>query len=243
MKEFFANTCAYNSLSGASSSKKVVRHLNWCPGQKLYVPDGMSPHCAYPYIMHTMHFYPWTVESSDAALVVCSTACKRKHRPLGKPCDPCCKLLEHKMIEGIEDRNRHGFSKNTPYHWWTAAELVNMLNRKNNQLNHFKLSELNMARSLLSHASHLDAHKQFVMAIGEGNMKGLHRLVSVSRKAGESIYTILDKCNHAVQNVYHLKSFQEQEFQQLFLFHKLGGIAVAEIAHHAFGLPSIKVTQ
>jgi hypothetical protein len=27
------------------------------------------------------------------------------------------------------------------------------------------------------------------------------------------------------------------------LFHKLGGVAVAEIAHRAFGLPSIKATQ
>jgi hypothetical protein len=123
------------------------------------------------------------------------------------------------------------------------ANLVDVLHQKNAQINRLKLSGLNMARSLLSRASHLDAHKRFLMAVGEGNVKGIHRLVSVSRKAGESIYTILDKCSRAVQNVYHLKSYQEREFQQLFLFHKLGGVAVAEIAHRAFGLPSIEATR
>lgn len=194
--------------------------------------------------MHTLHSYPWTVESLDTRLVVRSTDCERKRgTQSGKPCDPCHELLKHKVIEGIEHRNQHGFSENTPYHWLTVAELTNMLNRKNAQLNHLKLSGLNMARSLLSHTSHLDAHKRFVMAVGKGNVKGLHRLVSVSQNAGESIYTILDKCSRAVQNVYRPKSYQEREFQQLFLFHKLGGIAVAEIAHRAFGLPSIEATR
>lgn len=123
------------------------------------------------------------------------------------------------------------------------ANLADVLSQKNAYINQLKLSSLNMARSLLSRASHLDAHKRFLVAVGEGNIKGIHRLVSVSRKAGESIYTILDKCSRAVQNVYHPKSYQEREFQQLFLFHKLGGVAVAEIAHRAFGLPSIEATR
>jgi hypothetical protein len=127
--------------------------------------------------------------------------------PSGKPCDACRKLLKHKVIKGIEDRNQYSFSENTPYHWLTVAELANTLNRKNAELNQLKLSGLNMARSLLSRALHLDVYKQFVMVVGEGNVKDLHRLVSVSRKAGESIYTILYKCHRAVQNVYHPKSY------------------------------------
>ena len=111
------------------------------------------------------------------------------------------------------------------------AEAIKLLHQKNAQINWLKLSGLNMACSHLSRASHLDAHKRFLMAVGEGDIEAIHRLVSVSRRAGESIYTILDKCSRAVQNVYHPKSYQEQDFQQLFLFHKLGGVAVAEIAH------------
>jgi hypothetical protein len=123
------------------------------------------------------------------------------------------------------------------------VDVIKLLHQKNAQINQLKLSALNMARSLLSRASHLDAHKRFLMAIGEGNVKGIHRLVAVSRKAGESIYTILDKCNRAVRDLYHPKSYEERQFQQLFLLHKLGGVAVAEIAHRALGLPSIEATR
>jgi len=38
-------------------------------------------------------------------------------------------------------------------------------------------------------------------------------------------------------------SYEEQDFQSVFLFHKLGGVAVAELAHRTFGLPSIGTTR
>jgi hypothetical protein len=193
--------------------------------------------------VHNSFKYPWTIHSSDAALKVQSIECTGKQTESGKPCGSCAQLLKHDVIQGIEYRNRHGVSESTPFQWLTMADAITLLHRKNAQINQLKLAGLNMARSLLSHASHLDAHKRFLMAVGEGNIKGIHRLVSVSRKAGESIYTILDKCNRAVRNLHHPKSYQEQEFQQLFLLHKLGGVAVAEIAHRAFGLPSIEVTR
>ena len=123
------------------------------------------------------------------------------------------------------------------------ADAIKLLHQKTTQINQLKLAALNTAQSLLLRASHLDANKHFLMAVGEGNIKGIHRLGSVSRKAGDSIYTILDKCNHAVRGLYHPKSYEEQEFQQMFLLHKLGGVAVAEIAHRSFNLPSIVVTQ
>jgi hypothetical protein len=226
-----------------SPGPKVIKHTTSCHGQDLYVPNGVSPHCAYPYRIHENRTYPWTVQSSDTSLTVRSIDCKGKQTESGGPCDSCKGLLKHNVIEGIEDRNRDGVSENTPFRWLTVANLADVLSQKNTYINQLKLLSLNMARSLLSRASHLDAHKRFLVAVGEGNIKGIHRLVSVSRKAGESIYTILDKCSRAVQNVYHPKSYQEREFQQLFLFHKLGGVAVAEIAHRAFGLPSIEATR
>ena len=95
----------YNSRDVVSSSKKVVKHLNVCPGQALYVPDGVSPHCVYPSLIHTIHSYPWTTESLDTLLVVQSTDCERKRTPLGEPCGACHELLKHKVIEGIEHHN------------------------------------------------------------------------------------------------------------------------------------------
>ena len=227
----------------SANTRTSCTHVSTCFGQDLYVPSGMAPHSAYPGYAHSKHTYPWTVHFSDMALRVQSTECTGKRTEPGSPCGPCARLLKHSVIEGIEDRNRNGFSEKTPFQWLTMADAINLLHQKNAQINRLKLTGLNMARSLLSRASNLDAHKCFLMAVGEGNIPGIHRLVSISRKAGESIYTILDKCSRAVRNVYHPKSYNEREFQQLFLFHKLGGVAVAEIAHRALGLPSIEATR
>ena len=68
-------------------------------------------------------------------------------------------------------------------------------------------------------------------------------LVSTAHRVGESIYSIVEKCNLAVQGPYHLKSYQEQEFQQSYLLLKLDGHTVAEIGHRAFGLPSLEATR
>ena len=70
----------------------------------------------------------------------------------------------------------------------------------------------------------------------------MHSLVSISQKAGDGIYAILEKYDQAIHQVYHLMSYEEQDFQRVFLFHKLGGVAVAELAHHTFSLPSIGTT-
>lgn len=118
-----------------------------------------------------------------------------------------------------------------------------ILDQKNVYINKLKLSGLNMARSLLSRARVIEAYKRFVHAVSEGNVPRIHTLVSISRKAGDSINTILEKIDKAARDAYRPLSYKEQDYQQVFLFHKLGGVAVAELAHRIFGLPSIDTTR
>ena len=174
-----------------------------------------------------MHTYPWTIHSSDMVLSVQSTECTGKQTESGSPCGPCAQLLKHHVIQGIKDHSKHRFAKDTPCQWLTMADMIKLLHKKNIQINQLTLTGLNMACSLLSHASHLHAHKCFLMAVGKGNIEGIHHLMKSRR---EYIHNF-GQCSHAVCNVYHLKSYQEWEFQQLFLFHKLGSVAVAEIVH------------
>jgi len=127
--------------------------------------------------------------------------------------------------------------------WLTMADITTILHLKNEQLNQLCLAGLNMARSLLTRARQITALNRFVIAVGEGKVPRMHSLVSISRKAGDSIYAILEKYDRAVRQVYRPMSYEEQDFQRVFLFHKLGGVAVAELAHRAFGLPSIGTTR
>ena len=121
-----------------------------------------------------MHTYPWTVHFSDTVLRVQSTKCMGKRTESGSPCSPCAWLLKHHIIEGIEDCNKNGFSKDTPFQFLTMADTIKLLHQKNTQINQLKLAGLNMARPLLLCASHLDAHKHFLMAVGKDNIPGIH---------------------------------------------------------------------
>lgn len=47
----------------------------------------------------------------------------------------------------------------------------------------------------------------------------------------------------ASRQVYSPKNYADADYKQLFLFHKLGGRAVAELAHRTQGLPSIDATR
>jgi hypothetical protein len=111
------------------------------------------------------------------------------------------------------------------------ANIIGLLEQKNSQINDLKLAGLNMARSLLSRAQDIEAHKQLLLAVSEGKVARMHTLVSISRKAGNSIYAILENYNCAVHDIYHPLSYEERDYQQLFLFHKLRGVTVAELAH------------
>ena len=213
-----------------------------CPRQILFVPQGVSPHCAYPSAIHSSTTYLWTVELSDPSLVVRSVDFLRIISGDVLRCLPCSSLLNHNVIDGIQHWNKHGVAPNMPYKWHTMASITVVVQTKNEHINKLKLAGLNMAQSLLSWACHLEAHKCFLLAVGEGKVARLHTLVSVSQKVGNGIYSILEKINQAVQDVYHPLSYEEHDYQQLFLFHKLRGVTVADLAHHAFGLPSIKTT-
>lgn len=78
--------------------------------------------------------------------------------------------------------------------------------------------------------------------MSEGNVPHLHTLISISHKAGDGINTILEKIDKAACDAYHPLSYKDQDYQQVFLFHKLRGVAVAELTHWIFGLPSIDTT-
>jgi hypothetical protein len=127
--------------------------------------------------------------------------------------------------------------------WLTMVDIMALLRCKNAQIKKLKLAGLNMARSLLAHAHQIVGHKHFLIAVGEGKVVCMHTLVLTLQKADNSIYAILQKWDHAVCEVYHPMCYDEYDFQRVFLFHKLSGVAVAELAHRAFGLPSIEATR
>ena len=53
----------------------------------------------------------------------------------------------------------------------------------------------------------------------------------------------MDKICSAVQTEYRALDYTEQEYEATFLFHKLGGYALGDLAHRMFHLPSIETAR
>jgi hypothetical protein len=124
-----------------------------------------TPHSAYPSDIHRSQSYPWTIECSDESLVVRSKNCTHKISPTEAQCQPCSTLLTEDVISGSDEQNKNGIRDNTPYKWYTMADLIGLIQRKNAQINSLKLAGLNMARSLLARARHLEVHKCFLLVV------------------------------------------------------------------------------
>jgi hypothetical protein len=120
---------------------------------------------------------------------------------------------------------------------------MDLLRSKNQQINALKLDRLNLERSLLVRARHLEAFKRYLFAVAKGDIPRLHSLVDTMIQDGASIFAILEKIGMASRQVYSPKNYVDADYKQLFLFHKLGGRAVAELAHRTQGLPSIDATR
>ncbi|KZP32677.1 hypothetical protein FIBSPDRAFT_722568, partial [Athelia psychrophila] len=129
------------------------------------------------------------------------------------------------------------------WNYLTISNFVDLLARKNGQINDLKLDHLNHNKALAVRARHLTGFKRLLFAVSKGDVPRLHSLVDTMLRDGASIFTILDKVDLACRQVYSPKNYAEVDYQRLYLFHKLGGRAVAELAHRTLGLPSIETTR
>ena len=213
-----------------------------CKGQRLDIGDR-SPWLSYPFGLHPHQDLTWNVFVSNNGLFVRSEDCSGYVDNRNTACDTCKSLLKLNTLQGILERINSGPRDGTTWSYYTFDNLINRLTQKNQQINNLKLHQLNTERSLLVHNRNLEAHKQFLFAMAKGDVPRLHSLVTTQLKNGGSIFAVLDKISKACTQVYHPKNYSDADYQQLFLFHKLGGVAVAELAHRTRGLPSIDATR
>ncbi|KAJ7276899.1 hypothetical protein C8J57DRAFT_1584321 [Mycena rebaudengoi] len=221
--------------------KKLAVIAIGCPGQELPTDSGKPAFLSYPIGIHATRQLPWAVEFG-AALVVRSNDCQR-HTLLSGVCSPCQLLLRQPLIKGLLDRNEHGSHVNTPFAYLTMGETQALLSKKNAQINNLKLIGLNLSRTLLVRARHLDVHSRFVHAVSQGNLPRIHSVINNSIAHGDSIFAINDRVDRAAIGALKDQSYSHAEYQKLYLLLKLGGQAAADLAHRTMGLPSINATK
>jgi hypothetical protein len=237
---------APSTKSDESRTKSVLPVF--CPGYELVFPKGHNHFGSYPFGLHVTRTLPWSFMITNDTMVLYSDNCTNTPRynsgsgdPL--PCSWCRALHNHTIIMGICHQAMDGSHENTPWQYLSFVELIQLLKRKNHQLERLHFTGLNMGRVLAVRNRTISGYKRLAVAISVGDIKRIHSLFWAELRNGAGVFGLLDKTNKASQLVYSPKGYEEADYQRAFLIWKLGGRSAANIAYHTLGVPSIDTAR
>jgi hypothetical protein len=136
----------------------LPKHTQYrCQGHILDL-DGSLPWLSYPFGLHPNLDLPWSVFVSDDNLILRFIGCHDGITEMDKSCAPCASLGTLNILQCMIQ----GPQKNIRWQYLTIQNLIDLLHGKNEQINSLKLNWLNLERSLLVRAQHLEAFKWFL---------------------------------------------------------------------------------
>lgn len=215
-----------------------------CEGYHLQTPDQQLPLMHYPLSLHSRESLPWTLAFIDGKIILRSTSCVGVVvNSEAKMCPFCHSLRRNAMVQGMHDRMVDGAGEKTPWAYLSMIQVLELLQRKNQQIDAHRLKGLNLSRRLVTRVRHLEGWKRLVRAISMNDTPRLQTALRVSFHAGSGVRGLLGMLDSAAQHVYRPRSYQEADYHRAFLVWKLGGAAAARIAYHSLGIPSIDATS
>jgi len=152
-------------------------------------------------------------------------------------------LLTNNVVEGIRDRIERGVHENSPLAYQSIAGLIELVRRKNEQLQILRLTKHTISRRLATHVKTIDEYKKFVMVLGEGKIQRVNALIRAGLGRGAGVHGLLQLLDRANQGLYKPKGFSEEEMLRSILFLRLGGSRVASLAHRTLGLPGVSTVR
>jgi hypothetical protein len=132
-----------------------------------------------------------------------------------------------------------GAHENARFAYHGFSGLQEMLHRKNQLIEFYRLRGLNQAKKLLVKAAALSDQKRLLMAIASGRVSRVDRLINIGLRQKKGAYGLLASYMAAAEGYYNPKSFTEEEDMKALLLWKLDGNRVAEINHRANNAPSV----
>ncbi|KAF8159901.1 hypothetical protein B0H34DRAFT_843620 [Crassisporium funariophilum] len=204
-----------------------------CTGYVLPIPDGKSPHTTYPFALHDTLSIPWDYSLKNGVMILIARSCCGISERDGQPCRACQQLTKNKTLEGILTRMKDTVHENAGFAYHGFGALQDILRRKNQTIEFYRLRGLNQARKVLSKAMALSDQKRLLMAIASGKVSRVDRLLSIGLQQKKGARGLLALYTAAAEGHYTPKSFTEEEDMKALLVWKLGGNRVAEINHRA----------
>lgn len=213
-----------------------------CLGIVVKMPDGKSPHTAYPFGLHDEIGDPWDYSVVNGTLILRARTCTKAIGD-GMKCKSCEGLTRNETLRGILDRIEVGVHENSKLVYQGIGGLVKIIRRKTNRIQALRLGKLNDARKLVGKATALDNHKEWIMAVGSGKVERVDRLVRAGLARNMGIRGMLDLHNRASQRVYRTQNYTEEDSLRGLLLWRLGGARVAGIVHRSLNLPSLSTLR
>lgn len=210
-----------------------------CRGYPLTLPEGKSPYSCYPFALHDTLILPWDFKVQNGMMTLFARNCTRQVANQASSCHACQRLVKNQTLEGIRTRIDEGVHENSAFTYHGFSGLHNMLHRKNQQIEFYRMRGLNQARKLLSKVMALSDNKRLLMAIASGKISRVDRLISIGLRQKRGIRGLVGLYMAAAEGVYHPKSFTEEEDMKNLLLWRLSGNRVAEINHRANGAQSV----
>src|ERR1700679_1036297 len=124
----------------ARPSAQHKRTHRRCQGHILDL-GGRSPWLSYPFGLHPNLDLPWSVFVSDDNLILRSVNCCGAITETNEGCMPCASLGTLDVLVDILERVVQGPHKNIRWQYLTVQNLIDLLHRKNQQINTLRLDQ------------------------------------------------------------------------------------------------------
>ena len=211
-----------------------------CKGYALIFPDGKSTYTAYPFALHETVILPWKVRRiENGEMDLFSTSCTGTAEGKARSCRACQQLRENENLEKLVSRIKDGVHENTPFAYLGFSGLQEMLRRKNQQVEFYRLRGLNQAKQLLGKAVALSENRRLLMAIASGKTQRVDRVISIGLRQNKGVRGLLASVMAAAHGHYRPKSYSEEEDMNALLIWRLSGNRVAGINQRSHGAPSV----
>jgi hypothetical protein len=142
-------------------------------------------------------------------------------------------------LEKIVSQIRNGIHENTKFAYYGFGGLHEILQRKNQRIEFYRLRGLNQAKQLLGKAVALSENKRLLMAIASGKTQQVDQVITIGLHQKKGVRGLLASVIAAAHGHYCPKSYTEEEDMNALLIWRLSGNRVAGINQRSNGAPGV----
>ncbi|KAH9836314.1 uncharacterized protein C8Q71DRAFT_76946 [Rhodofomes roseus] len=131
----------------------------------------------------------------------------------------------------------------TNYKYRSHKQLNQVTEFLRGEVSRLRCMTLNLGRRVASVLKKLDDHRRFLMAIANGDPRGIKHLITQGLKDRVSTSELLKRVDESTEGVYHARGYSAFDFDLALLILRLGGRKLLYAMNHCLAIPSIRALR